>query len=326
MRRTLHLSAYRQRRPEQTRIVMASDYFFAFGEYLKNLFGEKVYKVTLDAGFSCPNRDGTLSSEGCIFCDDSGSFSRLYSNSLSVAEQLSEGMLKIKNRYHAKKFLAYFQAYTNTYKPVEELKKIYDTVFVEDVVGMSVGTRPDCVDEQKLDLIASYNKENRFIQVEYGIQSVHDKTLKLINRGHDFKCFREACQMSKERNLKVCAHVILGLPNETHDDMMQTAKTLAGMGLDGIKIHMLAVMEGTKIHKMYNDGQINLMSEDEYISTVCDFLELLSPDMTIQRLAGNGKREIRIQPRWLGKKLELVGKMEKEFERRGTKQGAKYKE
>ena len=305
---------------------MASDYFFTFGEYLKNLFGEKVYKVTLDAGFSCPNRDGTLSSEGCIFCDDSGSFSRLYSNSLSVAEQLSEGMLKIKNRYHAKKFLAYFQAYTNTYKPVEELKKIYDTVFVEDVVGMSIGTRPDCVDEQKLDLIASYNNENRFIQVEYGIQSVHNKTLKFINRGHDFKCFQKACRMSKERNLKVCAHVILGLPNETHDDMMQTAKTLAGMDIDGIKIHMLAVMEGTKIHKMYNDGQINLMNEDEYISTVCDFLELLPPDMTIQRLAGNGKREIRIQPRWLGKKLELVGKMEKEFERRGTKQGAKYKE
>ena len=303
---------------------MASDYFFAFGDYLKNFFGEKVYKVTLDAGFSCPNRDGTLSSDGCIFCDDSGSFSRLYSNSLSVEEQLKTGMLKIRNRYHAKKFLAYFQAYTNTYKPVEKLKKLYDSVFIDDVVGMSIGTRPDCVDEEKLDLIASYNNENRFIQVEYGIQSVHDKTLKLINRGHDFKCFQEACLKSKERKLKVCAHVILGLPNETHEDMMQTAKTLAGMDIDGIKIHMLAVMEGTKIHQMYNEGKINLMSEDGYISTVCDFLEILPPDMTIQRLAGNGKREIRVQPRWLGKKLELVGKMEKEFERRGTKQGFKY--
>ena len=189
---------------------------------------------------------------------------------------------------------------------------------------MSIGTRPDCVDEQKLDLIASYNNENRFIQVEYGIQSVHDKTLKLINRGHDFQCFEKACQLSKDRNLKICAHVILGLPNESYDDMMQTAKTLANMNIDGIKIHMLAVMEGTKIHKMFQDGLINLMPEDEYITTVCDFLELLPPNMVIQRLAGNGKREFRIQPRWLGKKLELIGKMEKEFQRRNSKQGSKY--
>lgn len=301
-----------------------SDYYLAFGDYLKHLFGEKVYKVTLDAGFSCPNRDGTLSRDGCIFCDDTGSFSRLYSNALPVSEQLAVGMSKIKDRYHAKKFLAYFQAYTNTYKPVEELKKIYDQVFIDDIVGMSIGTRPDCVDEQKLDLIASYNNENRFIQVEYGIQSVHDKTLKFINRGHDFQCFQEACRLSKERNIKICAHVILGLPNETREDMLQTAKTLASMGLDGIKIHMLAVMEGTKIHKMFQDGLINLMSEEEYINTVCDFLELLPPEMSIQRLAGNGKREFRIQPRWLGKKLELVGKMENEFKKRGTKQGSKF--
>ena len=226
---------------------------------MKNLFGEKVYKVTLDAGFSCPNRDGTISDAGCIFCDDSGSFSRLYSNMLPITEQLHIGMSKIKDRYHAKKFLAYFQAYTNTYKPVAELKQIYDQVFIDDVVGMSIGTRPDCVDEQKLDLIASYGTNNRFIQVEYGIQSVHDKTLKLINRGHDFACFEKACKLSKERGLKICAHVILGLPNESHEDMMQTAKTLASMGIDGIKIHMLAVMEGTKIHQKFNDGKISLM-------------------------------------------------------------------
>lgn len=301
-----------------------SDYFISFGDYLKKLFGQKVYKVTLDAGFSCPNRDGTLSVDGCIFCDDTGSFSRLYSNTLSVQEQLRLGMSKVKDRYHAKKFLAYFQAYTNTYKPLNDLKEIYNQVFIEDIVGMSIGTRPDCVDEQKLDLIASYNRPDRFIQVEYGIQSVHDKTLKLINRGHDFQCFQEACRISKERGLKVCAHVILGLPNESHEDIMQTAKTIGSMGIDGIKIHMLAVMEGTKIHKMYLENNIKLMSEDEYITTVCDFLELLPPDMIIQRLAGNGKKEFRIQPRWLGKKLELVGKMEKEFEKRGTKQGSKY--
>lgn len=300
-------------------------FYLPFGEYLKIIFGEKVYKVTIDAGFSCPNRDGTFSSDGCIFCDDSGSFSRLYSNKLSVTEQLNIGMTKIKDRYHAKKFLAYFQAYTNTYKPTEELKIIYDQVFIDNVVGMSIGTRPDCVDEQKLDLIASYNYDNRFIQVEYGIQTVHDKTLKFINRGHDYSCFEKACQLSKERNLKVCAHVILGLPDETHEDMMQTAKTIANLGISGIKIHMLAVMEGTKIHQMYNNGNISLLTEEEYISTVCDFLEYLPENMSIQRLAGNGKREYRILPKWLGKKLEIVGKIEKEFQKRGTKQGSKYK-
>lgn len=302
-----------------------SDFFFAFSDYLKQHFGEKVYKVTLDAGFSCPNRDGSISHDGCIFCDDSGSFSRLYSNSLSISQQLQTGIHKIIDRYHAKKFLAYFQAYTNTYKPVQQLKEIYNQVFIENVVGISIGTRPDCVDEEKLDLISSYNQDNRLIQIEYGIQSVHDKTLKLINRGHDFQCFQEACRLSKERNIKICAHVILGLPGETYQDMMETAKTIGSMGIDGIKIHMLAVMEGTKIHQLYQNGQINLMSEDEYIQTVCDFLELLPPNMTIQRLAGNGKREFRIQPRWLGKKLELIGKMEKEFIQRGTKQGSKFK-
>lgn len=304
--------------------MISNKYYLSFGDYLKNLFGEKVYKVTLDAGFSCPNRDGFLSREGCIFCDDSGSFSRLYSNVLPVKEQLITGMNKIREKYHANKFLAYFQAYTNTYKPVDELKNIYDEVFIENVVGMSIGTRPDCVDEKKLDLIASYKKDNRFIQVEYGIQSVHDKTLKLINRGHDFECFLKACQLSKERDIKICAHVILGLPNETHEDMVQTAKTLAKMNIDGIKIHMLAVMEGTKIHQMYKNGEISLMSEEEYVSTVCDFLEYLSPKTVVQRLAGNGKREFRIEPKWLGKKLELVGKIENEFKKRGTFQGSNF--
>ncbi|MGN0192179.1 MAG: TIGR01212 family radical SAM protein [Candidatus Gastranaerophilaceae bacterium] len=298
--------------------------FYKFSDFLKEKFGEKVYKVTLDAGFSCPNRDGTLSSEGCIFCDETGSFSRLYDPSSSVEEQLRIGMQKIHRRYGANKYIAYFQAYSNTYKPVEDLKKIYDKVFVENVVGMSIGTRPDCVDERKADLIASYNAPNRYIQLEYGLQSAHDKTLKFINRRHDFACFEKACALVKERNIKVCAHVILGLPGETKEDMLQTAKTVAAMGLDGIKIHMLAIMENTKIQKMYEAGMFDLMSENDYINTVCDFLELLPPSMTVQRLAGNGKREFRIEPRWLGKKLELTEKIIAELTARGTCQGSKF--
>jgi radical SAM protein (TIGR01212 family) len=242
---------------------------------------------------------------------------------LSIQEQLQVGMNTIKEKYHANKFLAYFQAFTNTYKPCEELKKIYNQVFIKDVVGMSIGTRPDCVDDEKLDLIASYNTPKRFIQVEYGLQSIHDKTLKYINRGHDFACFEKAFWETKKRDIKVCVHVILGLPNESHEDMMQTAQILSKMNIDGIKIHMLAIMEGTKIHQLYKENKISIMEEDEYVNTVCDFLEYLNPNIVIQRLAGNGKREFRIHPFWLGKKLELVWKMEQEFTRRGTKQGSK---
>lgn len=294
-----------------------------FSEHLKEKFGEKVYKVTLDAGFTCPNRDGTLSTEGCIFCDGSGSFSQLYSNELPVEKQLELGIAKIKEKFKAQKFMSYFQAYSNTYKDVSELKKIYDSALSDDVIGLSIGTRPDCVDEEKLDLISQYTGKY-YTWIEYGLQSIHDKSLKYINRGHDFASFERACEMASKKNVNICAHVILGLPTETRENMLETAKKIAGMNIQGVKIHLLCVLKDTRLTQMYSNSELQLLEEDEYVETVCDFLELLPASMTIQRLAGNGLNEILIAPGWLTKKFIILNKIDAELERRNSYQGSKF--
>lgn len=293
-----------------------------FSAYLKNKFGAKVYKITIDAGFSCPNRDGTISTGGCIFCDDGGSFSQAHSNKLSVEEQVIVGAKTLHDRFKAQKFMSYFQAYSNTYKPVDELEKIYKSALNHpDVVGLSVGTRPDCVDEDKLNLLADIGKDY-YTWIEYGLQSIHDKTLKKINRGHDFDCFLRAYEMSKEKGLNVCVHVIFGLW-ETRDEILQTAQKLAQLHVDGVKIHMLCALENTKLATLYQNGEIDFMSEDEYVSLVTDFLEILPANTTIHRLAGNGLKKNLIAPRWLGAKLDCLNKIDREFIRRNTYQSAK---
>lgn len=294
-----------------------------FSAHLKNKFGAKVYKITIDAGFSCPNRDGTISNGGCIFCDDGGSFSQAHSNLLSVEEQVNIGAETLKKRFKAQKFMSYFQAFSNTYKPVGKLEKIYNSSLNHpDVVGISIGTRPDCIDDDKIKLISSY-KDDYYTWVEYGLQSIHDKTLKKINRGHDFDCFLRAYEKTKQAGLNVCAHVIFGLW-ESHDEIMQTAQRLATLGIDGVKIHMLCALEGTKLANMYKNGEIDFMSEDEYIQTVCDFLEYLPQTTTIHRLAGNGLSTELIAPRWIGKKLDCLNKIDREFLKRNSWQGFKF--
>lgn len=298
--------------------------YYQFSEYLKNKFGKKVYKITLDAGFNCPNRDGTISSGGCIFCDDGGSFSRAHDSHLSVEQQVLTGIENLSTRFKAQKFMSYFQAYSNTYKPVEELKKIYDeSLCHKDIVGISIGTRPDCIDEQKLDLIASYTDKYE-TWIEYGLQSIHDKTLKFINRGHNYQTFLNAYNMTKERGINVGVHVILGLPNETKEDMLKTIKTLADLNVDGVKFHCLCIFPNTKLFDMYEQGQINLLEEDEYIDIACDCLELLPQQTTIHRLGGNGLQAIKVAPKWLNKKFEILNKIDAELEKRNSYQGIKF--
>ncbi len=294
-----------------------------YSEFLKNKFGAKVYKITLDAGFSCPNRDGTISSCGCIFCDDGGSFSQAHSNLLSIEDQVKVGAETLAKRFKAKKFMSYFQAFSNTYKPVDELEKIYRASLNHpDVVGISIGTRPDCVDDDKLRLISSFTPDY-YTWIEYGLQSVHDKTLKKINRGHDYKCFLEAYEKTKEYGINICLHVILNL-FETYDEMMETAKTIAKLEPDGVKIHMLVALEGTKVTEMYRNDELDFMTEDEYVSTVCDFLEYLPLKTTIHRLAGNGLRTELVAPRWIGKKLDTLNRIDREFIRRNSFQGKNF--
>ncbi len=294
-----------------------------FSDHLRNKFGTKVYKVTLDAGFTCPNRDGTISDEGCIFCDGGGSFSQLYPNNISIKEQLDLGITLSKEKYKAEKFLAYFQAFTNTYKPVNELKEIYDSALShEDVIGINIGTRPDCVEDEKLDLIADYTKKY-YTWLEFGLQSIHEKSLKFINRGHSFETFCKALKESQKRNINVCAHVILGLPNETKEDMLKTARVLGDLGVNGVKIHLLCVLNNTRLVKLYYQGKIPMMEEDEYVETACDFLELLPPEVTIHRLAGNGLKPNMLAPAWLSKKFVVLNKIDKLLEERSSWQGSK---
>lgn len=295
--------------------------YFQFSQYLKNKFGKKVYKITLDAGFSCPNRDGTISSGGCIFCDEGGSFSQAHSKFLPVNQQILKGIETLSTRFKAEKFMAYFQAYSNTYKPAEELKIIYDSALChKDIVGLSIGTRPDCVDNEKLDLIASYTEKYE-TWLEYGLQSIHDKTLKFINRGHDFETFLKAYKETKKRGIKVCAHIILGLPNETKEDMLETVSRLADLGIDGVKFHCLCIFPNTKLYDMYQAGNIKLLEEEEYIQISCDCLELLPKTTTIHRLGGNGLQAIKIAPDWLNKKFEILNRIDDELEKRYSYQG-----
>lgn len=294
-----------------------------FSAYLKNKFGAKVYKITLDAGFSCPNRDGTISTGGCIFCDNGGSFSQAHSNLLSIEEQVNIGAKTLHDRFKAEKFMSYFQAYTNTYKPVNELEKIYKSALNHpDVVGLSIGTRPDCVEDDKLNLISDI-AQDYYTWVEYGLQSIHNKTLKKINRGHDFDCFLKAYERTKEKGINVCTHVIFGLW-ETRDEILETAQKLAELKVDGVKIHMLCALKDTKLAKLYENKEIDFMSEEEYVNLVCDFLEILPQTTTIHRLAGNGLKKNLIAPRWLGAKLDCLNKIDRELLKRNSYQGSKH--
>ncbi|MFI3299787.1 MAG: TIGR01212 family radical SAM protein [Candidatus Gastranaerophilales bacterium] len=294
-----------------------------FSEHLKNKFGVKVYKITLDAGFSCPNRDGKISTGGCIFCDDGGSFSQSHSNLLSIEKQVEIGAENLMHsKFKAKKFMSYFQAFSNTYKPVSELELIYNSALKhKDIVGISIGTRPDCVDDEKLKLISNYT-DDYYTWVEYGLQSIHDQTLTKINRGHDFDCFLRAYEKTKELGINVCVHVIFGLW-ETQEQIMQTAQKLAELKVDGVKIHMLCALENTKLAQIYKHNEINFMSEQEYIQTTCDFLEYLPQTTTIHRLAGNGMSKDLIAPKWLSKKFDCLNQIDKELVNRNSYQGIK---
>jgi len=297
-----------------------------YSQHLKELFNCKVYKVTLDAGFSCPNRDGTISTDGCIFCEDGGSFSQAHSKQLSINEQLNVSIEKLKNRFGSKKFISYFQAYSNTYAPAEKLKTLYDEALLHsDVVGLSIGTRPDCVDEEKIKLINSY-AENYEVWIEYGLQSIHDKTLKLLNRGHTAEDFIKAYELTRKfgKNIKICVHVIIGLPDETRREMLETVKVLADLGIDGIKIHQLCALKDTELENMYNRGEFNPLSFEEYVDIVCDYLEILPPKTIIHRLAGNGLKKILVAPKWLPEKFKALNLIDRELERRGTFQGSKF--
>ncbi len=295
-----------------------------YNTYLRNLYGERIQKITVDAGLTCPNRDGSLSDIGCIYCNSKGSGSGAFARGLSIKEQIEAGKIPMMKKYKAKKFLAYFQSYSNTYTTTAHMKAMYDEALSCDgVVGMAIGTRPDCVDGEKISLIQSYARDH-LVWLEYGLQSVHDVTLDLINRGHDFDAFEKAVALTQNRGINICAHIILGLPGEDRAMMLDSAKILGDLGINGVKIHLLYVIKGTPLDRMWQAGKYTPLEQQAYVDLVCDFLERLPRDVIIQRITGDPHASELRAPAWAGRYRETFNMIQHTLEHRESYQGIFY--
>ena len=293
--------------------------YYDLKSYWRNLFGCTVYKLSIDAGFTCPNRDGSVATGGCIYCDGRGSPLRQAGELPGISRQIASGKQYYKSS--ASKFIAYFQTFTNTYAPVDRLKALYDEALsVKDVIGMSVGTRPDCLGADVIDLLAGYAQKYH-VWVELGLQSAHDETLARLNRGHNYAQFLDAVAALAQRGLHICVHIIIGLPGETPLHVHETAARLAALQVDGIKIHSLLALSGTQLGASYGNNDIELISKEKYVSLTCDVLELLPPSMVIQRLTADGYRDIFMGPDWAKNKLDVLNAINRELEARNSFQG-----
>jgi uncharacterized protein len=302
-----------------------SAFYRTYSHYLREHFPYRVFKIGIDAGFSCPNIDGTVAYGGCTFCDNKSFSPNTRSAPRSVTDQVLSGMAFYRKRYRAQKFIVYFQAFTNTHGPVELLQRLYDEALaLPDVMGLSIGTRPDCVPEEVLDLLSDYAARCH-LWVEYGIQSIHDSTMDQLNRGHPYSQFVDAVERTKRRGLPICAHVILGLPGETDTMMMQTASEIAALGLDGVKIHHFYITKNTALEKDHKRQPVKTLSLEEYVSIVCDFVERMPPHMVIERVMGELNSEYVLAPLWDKNKHEILKLIDQEFARRGSNQGARYR-
>jgi radical SAM protein (TIGR01212 family) len=295
--------------------------YYDLKSYWENNLGCRVHKLSIDAGFTCPNRDGKIAEGGCIYCDGRGSALRRSGKLPSIREQIDRGKLFYSQQRKAQKYIAYFQTFTNTYAPVERLKKLYDEALgVQDVIGLSIGTRPDCVPDETLDLIRFYAEEYH-VWIEFGLQSMHDRTLREINRGHNAATFLDAVKRVGGGKIHVCVHLIIGLPGETREEMMETARFIADLPIGGVKIHSLLALMGTAFGERYRTESVPLMGRDEYIQIVCDILEILPQEMVIQRLTADGYREIFLGPAWAENKLAVLNAIDRELSVRDSWQG-----
>ena len=298
--------------------------YYDLKSFWRNRLGGKVYKLPIDAGFTCPNRDGFLATGGCIYCDGRGSRLRQEGPLPSVTEQIKTGRAYYRKHSQADKFIAYFQTFTNTYGPGDRLRALYDEALAqEDVIGLSIGTRPDCVGEEVLKILEGYARD-RQVWLEFGLQSVHDRTLARINRGHNYAQFLDALQRSQGRGIQICVHIIVGLPGESPEDALATAQTIAALPVDGIKIHLLLALRGTALGDMYETGRLTMLTKEEYVRTVCNILEILPPEMVIQRLTADGYRDIFLAPAWAANKLAVLNAIDRELEIRDTFQSSKF--
>lgn len=297
-----------------------------FGPWLKNLLGMKVQKISINAGFTCPNRDGRVGVGGCTYCNNQTFNPEYCRTEKSVAQQLEEGKRFFSRKYPEMKYMAYFQAYTNTYSGLEVLKRKYeDALGVDGVVGIVIGTRPDCVSNDLLDYLSELNRQVCVI-VEYGIESVHDKTLERINRGHDYACVVDAVNRTSERGLITGGHVILGLPGESRDEILEGADVLSGLPLTTLKLHQLQLIKGTRMSEEYfaDPEGFHLFSAEEYVDLVIDYVERLRPDIVLERFVSQSPSSLLAIPGWGLKNFEFVEKVRRRMEERNAYQGRLY--
>lgn len=295
-----------------------------YGTWLRQRFPYKVQKISVDAGFTCPNRDGRLGTGGCIYCNND-SFNPSYcQREKSVKQQLVEGKEFFRRKYPEMRYMAYFQAFTNTYSTLDHLKSLYEEALdVEDVVGLVIGTRPDCIDDTLLDYLTQLARQT-MVTLEYGIETANDDTLRLIRRGHDFQCVKDAVERTKGRGIVIGGHVILGLPGEDAEESVRQATIMSELGLDVLKIHQMQIIRGTRLAQMYAENPFHLYSPEEYSELIVRYLEHLSEDMVVERFASQSPKEMLIAPKWGLKNYELTNLIVNKMKREGRRQGSLF--
>lgn len=294
-----------------------------FGSWIREKFPYRVQKISVDAGFSCPNRDGRIGYGGCIYCDNRAFNPPYCDGSLGITAQLAEGKRFFSRKYPDMKYLAYFQAFTNTYAPLDTLKRMYEEALsVEDVVGIVIGTRPDCVPEKFLDYMAGLSRST-FVILEYGIESANDVTLSRINRGHDFECVRHAVSSAKERGIVCGGHVIIGLPGESDDEIISQAPAISSLGLDILKMHQMQVIRGTRLEREYMERKFRVFSVEEYIRLLAEYIQYLPPSVVLERFVSQSPAGMLVAPRWGLKNHEFANLFDNYLRKNGIRQGAK---
>lgn len=294
--------------------------------YYKNRFNEKIFKVSLNANFSCPNIDGTVGYGGCIYCSKTGSGEFAGNKEEAIEKQFIEVKETMLKKWPKAKYIGYFQARTNTYAPVETLRKLHNKVLAQkDVIGINISTRPDSITDECLDYLEELNKKT-YLTIELGLQTTNPKTTKLINRCHSLECFEEMVIKLRKRNIDVIVHIINGLPYETKEDMLNTAKYLNNLDIQGIKIHMLSILKDTPLEYLYKKDNFHILTKEEYVDIVIDQLELLRPEIVIHRITGDPKIDDLVEPTWLTKKFCVLNDIDKEMVRRNSYQGKKLNE
>lgn len=297
--------------------------YSSLSDYLKNEFGTKVYKIALDAGCTCPNRDGTLDTRGCIFCSAGGSGDFATDRSLPVNAQIESAKARVSRKITGGKYIAYFQNYTNTYESVEYLEKIFmEAITHPDIVALSIATRPDCLPEEILDLLSRLN-QIKPVWVELGLQTIHPRTADLIRRGFDLACFEESLEKLRVTGVKIIVHLILGLPFESRSDMLESVGYLASQPIDGIKLQLLHVLQNTDIAALYEREEFSVMTLDEYIDLLAECIEILPARIIIHRMTGDGPKSLLIAPLWSANKRVVLNTIQREFMKRDVRQGRK---